>query len=401
MSNHGRAYLASLAAMAGVLLAGATGGPAAAGISGGGGGAVDLYVVEPNASPPVVQVVQTDSNGIPQKTVATYPVGNIAAQAVASPDYRYVWVPNGGDGTISIISTVYKTVRTISTATAGEGICFNNNFTSPCTYPGVMIFDPSGKKAYVTDAGDNTLKVFDSYSGTVVASLPLGNFPAGIAITPDGSRLYITNLVDDTVSVINTAGPKVLTTIPLPPSTWHGKNPCTDGSLPSGPSPTGLEVSPDGQWVYVTNAYDSNLLPTCSPFQPSNVTVIRTKDNTVVNSRNPIPSGGFIATAINFVPNSNVALVANTGTNSYPDTRIGVINTASQSLTSVIPASPGVGPAEVDPWMRRIYIPNIGTGQGGEGILTLNSQSLGKVNFFTLPAGSFPVSLAIVPVSLP
>ena len=358
-------------------------------------------MVEQNASPPTVQVVRTDPNGIPQKVVASYTVGTIAYPAVASPDFKYVWVPNGGDGTISIISTVFKTVRTISTATTGEGVCFQNGFTPPCTYPGVMVFSQDGKRAYVTDAGDNTLKVFDSYSGSVVKNLPVGNFPAGIAITPDGYRLYITNLVDDTVTVIDTVRLKVQTTIKLPPSTWHGKNPCTDGSLPSGPSPTGIEVSPDGQWVYVTNAYDSDILPTCAPFQPSTVTVIRASDNAVVDGKNPIPSGGFLATAINFVPNSHVALVANSGTDSYPDTRIGVIDTVLQTLTSVITAAPGVGPAEVDPSQSHVYIPNFGSGSGGEGILTLNAQSLDKHNFFPLPAGSFPLSLAIVPVSLP
>ena len=403
MSYQSHASLVACVVLASALLTSANpataGGDRSWGDQPNGGGAVDLYVVEQNASPPVVQVVRTDEHGIRKKTVASYSVGSIAYPAVASPDYKYVWVHNGGDGTISIISTVYKNVRTITTATAGEGICFQNGFTPPCTYPGVMVFDPSGKKAYVSDAGDNTLKLLDTYTGAILKSAPVGNFPAGIAISPDGSRLYVTNLIDNTVTVIRTAGLGVLTTIQLPPSTWHGQNPCTDGSTPSGPSPTGVEVSPDGQWVYVTNAYDSDLLPSCAPFQPSTVTVIRTRDNAVVNAPRPIPSGGFVATAISFAPNSNVALVANTGTDAIPDNRIGVIDTSSQSLARVIvEPAPSVGPAEVDPWRKLIYVPSLGTGSGGESILTLDGQSLAPINVFTLPAGSFPLTLAVVPL---
>ncbi len=51
------------------------------------------------------------------------------------------------------------------------------------------------------------------------------------------------------------------------------------GSLPS---PSGAALSPDGNFAYVTNAYDGNLLPTIVPCQKSTVTVIRTSDNMVV-----------------------------------------------------------------------------------------------------------------------
>ncbi len=51
------------------------------------------------------------------------------------------------------------------------------------------------------------------------------------------------------------------------------------GSLPS---PTGAALSPDGNFVYVTSAYDGNLLPTILPCQKSAATVIQTSDNTAV-----------------------------------------------------------------------------------------------------------------------
>jgi YVTN family beta-propeller protein len=61
----------------------------------------------------------------------------------------------------------------------------------------------------------------------VVATIPVGSGPVGVAITPNatdqyerGNRphqpfAYVTNLVDNTVSVIDTARNKVVATIPV------------------------------------------------------------------------------------------------------------------------------------------------------------------------------------------
>ncbi len=243
----------------------------------------------------------------------------------------------------------------------------------------------------------------DTFHNIVRNKISVGNFPAGIAITPDGSKLYVTNLIDNSISVISTLSQKVLTTIKLPAfvSKWKGypKLPaCSDGTkaAASDPSPSGIAVSPDGRFAYVANAYDDNLLPACQPFQPGTVTVIQTSSNAVVNT---LPSsGGLMATAISFLPNSNLALVANTGTDNFPSNTIGAVDTAQQQLIgAVTEPSRVVGPAEIDPQGGLIYVPNIGTGSGGESLLVLNASSLSPVKVFALPAGSFPMSLAIVP----
>ena len=49
----------------------------------------------------------------------------------------------------------------------------------------------------------------------VLARIPVGRNPRGIALSPDGRRLYIANRLDDTVSILDTAGAKVVGTIGL------------------------------------------------------------------------------------------------------------------------------------------------------------------------------------------
>lgn len=359
---------------------------------------LNLYVLEGGLNQ--VQVVQTGDNGFPTAVTATIPVGKIATSAKASPDQRSVWVNNGGDGTITIIKTADNSTRLISTAAAGEVACIPNNFPTPCSIPGKFVFHPNGKQVFLSDLGDNSVKVIDTGTGNILKSISVGHFPAGLAITPDGSTLYVPNLLDNTVSVISTSSETVLTTITMPGSTFHGSLPAScvgTGASLSPPSPTNIAVTPAGDFAFVTNAYDLGLVPACAPFEPSTVSVIRTADNTVINANSPISTGGFLASSIHFLRGPHpIALVANTGTDAFPDNRIGVIDSVQLSLISVTTEpSPSVGPTQIAPLGHLTYVSNAGNG-AGESIVTLNNTTFAVVNTFTLPSGGFPSSIAIV-----
>ncbi|HEY1241272.1 MAG TPA: YncE family protein [Bryobacteraceae bacterium] len=62
------------------------------------------------------------------------------------------------------------------------------------------------------DALPNDLSVSARY---VVARVPVGRNPRGIALSADGRRLYVANRLDDNVSVIDTAAARVVGTIAL------------------------------------------------------------------------------------------------------------------------------------------------------------------------------------------
>jgi YVTN family beta-propeller protein len=95
--------------------------------------------------------------------------------------------------------------------------------------------------AYVANSDSNTVSVIDTASNTVVATVPVGRQPFGVAITPDGVHAYVANRIDSTVSVIDTASNTVVTTVPV------------------GLDPDGVAIAPAGAHAYVANGLDSTV----------------------------------------------------------------------------------------------------------------------------------------------
>jgi len=98
-----------------------------------------------------------------------------------------------------------------------------------------MSFSSGGPRLYVVCEGSDEIRVIDSRSGKIEASIPVGHVPRGIAQSPDGRQLYVTNAWSDTVSVIDTAALKVVQT------------------LPAGFEPTGVIADRSGTTLYVAN----------------------------------------------------------------------------------------------------------------------------------------------------
>ena len=67
--------------------------------------------------------------------------------------------------------------------------------------------------AYITNFSDNTVSVLDTASNAVLATVPVGSGPYGVAVTPDGARVYVANRNSGNVSVIATASNTVLATV--------------------------------------------------------------------------------------------------------------------------------------------------------------------------------------------
>ena len=102
--------------------------------------------------------------------------------------------------------------------------------------------------------GSNSVSVIDTHSNIVVATVSVGNIPAGVAITPNGAFAYVANYSSNTLSVIDTASNTVVATVPI----GDGNNPLQ------------VAITPDGTSVYVTNESSNT------------VSVVSTASNTVV-----------------------------------------------------------------------------------------------------------------------
>jgi len=158
--------------------------------------------------------------------------------------------------------------------------------------------------------------VIDLASNTVLpTSIAVGAQPTGIAVTPDGKFVYVTNQSDNTVSVINVANNTVL---PI--------------SIPVGAEPIGIALTPDGKFAYVAN------------FGSNTVSVINTATNTVLASQiavgsGPAAFGSFIGPNI-IVAQGGPLLIANDsaltplGFGQFVDFNGGTLKTTGSLATS-------------------------------------------------------------------
>ena len=69
--------------------------------------------------------------------------------------------------------------------------------------------------AYVTNQGDHTVSVVNLEQQSVIATIPVGKAPVGVAIDSLSNRAYITNVESRTVSVLDIAQNKVIHEIVL------------------------------------------------------------------------------------------------------------------------------------------------------------------------------------------
>ena len=170
-----------------------------------------------------------------------------------------------------------------------------------------MAFSPDGRLLYVVCQDSDEVRVVDAQSSKVVATIPVGHVPRGLALSPDGNRLYITNAWSDTVSVIDTSRREVVQTLPtgFEPSgvvldrtgeTLYVANRLSNDisvinlktgqdikRLLAGRGASYLASSPDGKWIYCTHIY-----PNAGAFRTppnSEITVIDTGTQTVVERK--------------------------------------------------------------------------------------------------------------------
>jgi YVTN family beta-propeller protein len=247
------------------------------------------------------------------------------------------YISNYGDNTVSVIDTSDNTV--VATVPVGSG-------------PFGVAVNPDGTRAYVTNIGDNTVSVIDTSDNTIVAMVSVGTAPRGVAVKPDGTRVYVTNINSDTVSVIDASDNTVVATIPVPSE------------------PRGVAVKPDGTRAYVAN-YGSDM-----------VSVIDTSDNTVVAT---IPGGDSpVGVAVN--PDGTRAYV----TNIFGDT-VSVIDTSDNTVVATIPVGRGPFGVAVNPGGTRAYVANF--------LLTTVSviDTSDNTVVATVPVGLNPLGVAVNP----
>ena len=88
--------------------------------------------------------------------------------------------------------------RLPSQGAAGVGY---TNYESPHSNPIAAL--PNGSLVYVANTPADTVDVIDTATDAIVARVPVGIDPVGVAVRPDGREVWVSNHVSDSVSVID------------------------------------------------------------------------------------------------------------------------------------------------------------------------------------------------------
>jgi uncharacterized delta-60 repeat protein len=206
--------------------------------------------------------------------------------------------------------------------------------------------------AYITNEGSDSVSVIDTATNKVVATVPVGEDPVGVAVTPNGASVYVTNYVSFTVSIIDAATNEVAHTVPV------------------GEWPWGIAVRPDGAFVYVAN-YGSNT-----------VSVIDTA--TYMTIANVLVGQGPYGVAL--TPNGAFAYVTNLLSNS-----VSVIDTATNTVTGTVPV--GMYPAGLaaTPDGTFVYVAN----SAGKTVSVIDTAT-NTITYF-IPVAGDPHGVAVAP----
>jgi YVTN family beta-propeller protein len=197
----------------------------------------------------------------------------------------------------------------------------------------VIAITPNGTRAYVTHGWwqiTSSIFVIDTDINRVVATIPVGGSPMGVAITPDGTRVYGAVCLDEApgsvIVVIATDSNQVMATIEL-----NGDS----------PRPEEVAITPDGTKVYVVG--------TVGAFEGmiDIVWVIATDSNKLIAT---IPMKGM-PYRIAITPDSTKVYVTN-----KLNYTISIIATDSNKVTVIIPVEGEPGEIVIAPDGARAYV---------------------------------------------
>src|SRR6266478_4146409 len=249
----------------------------------------DAYVAQNASNSTWVINTMTDA------LVAVIPVQFSPLGVAISPNGQFAYVTNTGaicdlcsfnqPPSVSVIDTT--TYSVVATIPVGQ-------------YPAGVAVTPNGAFAYVANFNSNSVSVIDTATNTVTATVGVGINPLSVAITPNGAFAYVTNYTSASVSVISTTTNTVVATVTV------------------GCGPTSLAITSNGAFVYVTNSCDST------------VSVINTATNTVSAA---VAVGGQPQN-ISITPDGLFAYTSNVLTNN-----LSVINTATNTVVDTVQAA--------------------------------------------------------------
>ncbi len=189
-------------------------------------------------------------------------------------------------------------------------------------------------------------------TNTVMVTVPVGIQSNGVAVTPNGDYVYVTNFQSDSVLVISIARATVTATIRV------------------GSAPSGLSVTPNGDYIYVANQLSNS------------VSVINTTTNTVTATI-PVGSAPY---GLAITPNGAYIYIAQ-----YYNNSVSVVSTATNRITAIVKVESQPYGVAVMPDGNYVYITN--KSSDSVSIIDTATNTVTK----TIHVQSFPYDAAVTP----
>ncbi|MEU0244605.1 YncE family protein [Streptomyces sp. NPDC006235] len=138
-----------------------------------------VYVTQPDFNS--VSVVDPATKAV----ISTIPVRQQPTNIVIDAQRRRSYVANSGFNAVSVIDIDTGGVADIDVGAGPNGLAVDSRGDVYVTHP------------------DGLVRLIDAGSSTVIARIPVGSQPAGLAFEPHSDRLYVANSGDGTVSAID------------------------------------------------------------------------------------------------------------------------------------------------------------------------------------------------------
>jgi len=106
-----------------------------------------------------------------------------------SPDGKALYVATGDSGKIDLYSTADWHLLSQIPLNAKIG---DKDFAA--SFAASVLVSDDGRTLYALDQGNWRVVLIDAGTNKIIASIPTGAYPYGLALSPDGARLYVTNI---------------------------------------------------------------------------------------------------------------------------------------------------------------------------------------------------------------
>ena len=255
--------------------------------------------------------------------------------------------------------------------------------------PSGLSVTPGGEFVYVPMFGEDIVKVIDTSTNTVVATIT-GSFakPISSAVTPDGKRVYVTNRNGKYITVIDSdplslTCNTVLTTVTVAGPTW---DPPVSGVVKA--FPIDIAITPDGSRAYVTKTFSDVIsVVDIDPASPDYHTVIDTVQDTGATLASQQPN-------LAITPDGTRAYVSNTPTGTVTVIDTDPINANYHTVVSSVTGLISPTGLDVTPDGANVYVAG---GASFAGTVTVIDTGTNAVLETIAGMGAAPGAVAILP----